>query len=83
MNATTPITSSPEKTMTRIAINKLSGVRQLDRSEMQATVGGIVAPTPDQIPKIKKLVCRFVFNRRRRPRLVCRTVLVPNPDVRF
>jgi hypothetical protein len=68
--------------MTRIAINKLSGVRQLDNSEMQATVGGIVAPTPDQIPKIKKLVCRLVFGRRR-PKVVCRVVSVPNPDVRF
>ena len=71
--------------MTRIAINKLSGVRQLDNSEMQTTVGGIVAPTPDQIPKIKKLVCRFVVLRRKPLiiRRVCKVVLVPNPDVRF
>ena len=68
--------------MTRIAINNLSSVRQLDGSEMQAAVGGIVAPTPDQIPKIKKLVCRFFIIRRRLVR-ICRIVLVPNPNVRF
>lgn len=68
--------------MTRIAINTLGSVRQLNGSEMQATVGGIVAPTPDQIPKIRKLVCRFVFIRRRLVR-ICRFVLVPNPKVRF
>lgn len=67
--------------MTRIAIDTLGGVKTLNSGEMQATVGGIVAPTPGQIPTIKKRVCIFLpFPK---PRFKCFFVKVPNPNVRF